>query len=59
MCVDNHTINKITVKYRFPIPHLNDMLDRLEGFVAYIYIYIKGLEGVVVFTKLDLLSGYH
>ena len=45
LCVDYRGLNKVTIKNRYPIPLVSEMLDRL----------LK----VKVFTKLDLRDAYY
>jgi hypothetical protein len=45
MCIDFRALHKKTIKNRYPIPSIDELLDKLHG--------------VVYFTKIDLHSVYH
>ncbi|GJU78418.1 putative reverse transcriptase domain-containing protein [Tanacetum coccineum] len=45
MCIDYRELNKLTVKNRYPLPRIDNLFDQLQGSSVY--------------SKINLISGYH
>ncbi|GJW87682.1 putative reverse transcriptase domain-containing protein [Tanacetum coccineum] len=45
MCIDYRELNKLTIKNHYPLPRIDDLFDQLQG--------------LSVYSKIDLRSGYH
>ncbi|XP_070030568.1 uncharacterized protein [Nicotiana sylvestris] len=45
MCINYRHLNKVTIKKKYPLPHIDDFFDQLQG--------------ARVFSKIDLRSRYH
>jgi len=45
LCVDSRKLNKLTIKNKYPLPRIDDLMDQLSG--------------ATVFSKINLRSVYH
>ena len=45
LCINYRQLNRVTIKNRYPLPRIDDLFDQLRG--------------ARVYSKIDLLTGYH
>ena len=45
LCIDYRELDKVTTRIQYPLPRIDDLFDKLQG--------------AMVFSKIDLRSGYH
>jgi len=45
LCINYRQLNKLTIKNKYPLPRIDDLMDQLHG--------------TVVFSKIDVRSDYH
>jgi len=45
LCIDYRSLNKVTVKNKYPFPRIDDLFDQMKG--------------AQLFSKIDLRLGYH
>ena len=45
LCINYRELNKVTIRYQYPLPRIDDLFDQLQG--------------ARVFSKIDLRLGYH